>query len=198
MLLHARIEGTLSMTGSPAFDDVGILSRIATGDRTALGELYAHYGASLLGYVRSLTPDQSLAEEIVQDTLVAVWSSAGRYGGKSTVKTWLIGIARRQAHNTLRRRGLPLADPAALATLPAPDPTPEDVALAMADRAALAAALRCLAPAQREVLALIFGQELSYQEVANVLDIPIGTVRSRLNHAKRALRVLLESAEEVH
>ncbi len=84
-----------------------------------------------------------------------------------------------------------------MADLPAPDPTPEDALVAGADRAALAAALRRLPVAQREVLALIFGQELSYQDAANVLGIPIGTVRSRLNHAKHALRTLLESTEEV-
>ncbi len=190
-------EGTGQMAESPPADDPALLARIGAGDRQALADLYVRYGDALLHYLLSLTPDQALAEEILQDTLVAVWGSAGRFGGKSTVRTWLIGVARRQAHNTLRRRGLPLADAAALATLPAHDPTPEDAALAGADRADLAAALRRLPPAQHEVLALIFGQELSYQETASILGIPIGTVRSRLNHAKRALRALLESPEEM-
>lgn len=188
------------MSGAPPDDDANLLARIATGERAALGELYARHGASLLGYLLSLTADQGLAEEVLQDTLVAVWRSAARFGGKSTVRTWLIGVARRQAHNALRRRGLPLAEAAtldALAERPAPDPTPEDAVLADADRAALADAIRRLPTAQREVLALVFGQDLSYQEAADAMGIPVGTVRSRLHHAKRALRTLLDCTEEV-
>jgi DNA-directed RNA polymerase specialized sigma24 family protein len=56
-----------------------------------------------------LTPDYGLAEELLQDTLVAVWKSARSFEGRSSVLTWLIGIARRQAHNTLRQRKIPLA-----------------------------------------------------------------------------------------
>jgi RNA polymerase sigma-70 factor (ECF subfamily) len=80
--------------------------------------------------------------------------------------------------------------------LPATDPEPEEFTLASVERDELIAAFRQLAPAYREILALTFVQELSYQEAAQVLGIPLGTVKSRLSNAKKALRTQLESREE--
>lgn len=175
----------------------GMLDRIARGDRNALAELYARYQAPLFRYLVQITGDYGLAEEVLQDTLIAVWRSAASFEGRSTVQTWLIGIARRQAHNNLRRRALPLADESELEVVPAVDPDPADAALAKADREELAAAIKSLAPVHREVLALAFVNDLSYREMAGVLAIPEGTVKSRLSHAKRALRTLLEASEGV-
>ncbi len=174
-----------------------ILDRVARGDRNALADLYARFQAPLFRYLVQLTGDVGLAEEVLQDTLVAVWRSAAGFEGRSSIQTWLIGIARRQAHNTLRRRALPLADVAELEIVPARGPEPEDAALARAEREELAAALRCLAPAHREVLVLAFVNGLSYREMAGVLGVPEGTVKSRLSNAKRALRTLLEASEGV-
>ena len=80
-----------------------------------------------------------------------------------------------------------------LETLPDPDPEPESLALASAERDVLRAALTRLRPVHREVLVLNFVQELPYRDIAEVLGVPIGTVMSRLHHAKRALRSELES-----
>lgn len=183
------------MREQPLCDDRQVLQRIAAGDRQALAELYARYRQPLFGYLAQLTPDRGLAEELLQDTLVAVWKSADRYEGRSSVTTWLFGVARRQAHNTLRQKGLPLADAAALETLPARDPEPESAALAGAAREELAAAFGRLAPVHREVLTLAFLHELAYAEIAHVLGVPLGTVKSRLSLAKRALRAQLDAAE---
>ncbi|MBF6590882.1 MAG: sigma-70 family RNA polymerase sigma factor [Ktedonobacterales bacterium] len=185
------------MQQQPACDDRQTIQRIATGDRQALTELYARHRLMLFRYLLQLTPDHGLAEELLQDTFVAVWKSARDFEGRSSGTTWLIGIARRQAHNTLRRRGLPLADATALETMAARDPEPEDALLAGAAREQLASAIARLAPLHREVLVLTFAQELSYAEIAVALAIPVGTVKSRLNHAKRALRAALEAAEGV-
>lgn len=180
----------------PLADDRHIVQRIAGGDRQALAELYARYQRPLFNYLLQLTPDYGLAEEILQDTLVAIWKSAKSFEGRSSVSTWLIGIARRQAHNTLRQRKLPLVDEAVLTDLPAADPEPEEFTLASVERDELVAAFRQLAPMHREILALTFIQELSYQETAQVIGVPLGTVKSRLSNAKKALRALLESREE--
>jgi RNA polymerase sigma factor (sigma-70 family) len=175
--------------------DEHTIARIAAGDRQALTQLYLRHRQALFSYLLQLTPDYGLAEDLLQDTLVAVWKSARSFEGRSSVRTWLIGIARRQAHNTLRQRGLPLADLSELDEIPATDLEPEDAALASAARDELSEALRQLLPIHREVLALIFVHQLSYQETAQVLGVPMGTVKSRLSHAKRALRTLLRSAE---
>src|SRR5579884_3331411 len=184
------------MNQRPADDGRRLLDRIAAKDRDALSELCTRYQTVLFRYLCQLVGQRELAEEILQDTLVAVWKSASQFEGRSSVQTWLIGIARRQAHNTLRRRKLPLADESEMEGLIAPDPEPEDFTLANIARDELVEAFRKLAPAHREVLVLIFLQELSYQETATILNVPIGTVKSRLSNAKRALRTLLDAREE--
>lgn len=184
------------MAAKPLADDAQLIRRIARGDRQALSELYTRYQRALFAYLLQLTPDYGLAEELLQDTLVAVWKSARNFEGRSGVLTWLIGIARRQAHNTLRQRRIPLTDLAELEYMPASDLEPEEVILAGAARDELAEAFRQLAPVHREVLLLTFVQELSYQETATVLDVPLGTVKSRLSNARRALRALLDAKKD--
>jgi RNA polymerase sigma factor (sigma-70 family) len=172
-------------------DDRALLARTSAGDREALTALYTRHRSAVFAYLLRLTPDQHLAEDLLQETFVAVWKSAASFAGRSTVKTWLIGIAHRQAHNVLRRRSEPLVDEAELAALVAADPEPEDAALAHATRAELLAAIAQLSLAHRETLALAFGQEMPAAEIAEALGIPIGTVRSRLRDAKRLLRAAL-------
>lgn len=177
-------------------DEIRLIRRVARGDRQALSELYVHYQRPLFAYLLQLTPDYGLAEELLQDTLVAVWKSAGSFEGRSSLLTWLIGIARRQAHNTLRQRQLPLTDMSELELVPALDPEPESFVLASVARDELAQAFRLLAPVHREILLLVFFQELSYQEAATVLQVPVGTIKSRLSNARRALRALLDARED--
>ena len=184
------------MAVEPLADDAQLIERIARGDRQALSELYTRYQRSLFSYLLQLTPDYGLAEELLQDTLVAVWKSARSFEGRSSVLTWLIGIARRQAHNTLRQRKLPLADESEMEGLAATEPEPEAFTLASIARNELAQAFRQLAPLHREVLVLVFVYELSYQETSAILDVPVGTVKSRICNARRALRAALDAREE--
>lgn len=184
------------MVAKPFVDDAQLIKRIGRGDRQALSELYARYQRVLFSYLLQLTPDYGLAEELLQDTLVAVWKSAQGFEGRSSVLTWLIGVARRQAHNTLRQRRIPLANLSEVETMPASDLEPEEAALAGVARAELTEAFHRLAPVHREVLVLTFVQELSYQETATILNVPLGTVKSRLSNARRALRAILDAKEE--
>ncbi|HEU4396791.1 MAG TPA: RNA polymerase sigma factor, partial [Actinomycetota bacterium] len=133
--------------------------------------------------------DRMVAEEILQDTLLAVWRSAQQYAGRSSVQTWMFGIARRQAHNRLRVRRpqpVPLGSDG-LAGWVDPAPGPVDWAIANAEGAALADAIGALAPQHREVLALAFAAQLPHREIAEILGVPVGTVKSRLHHARAAL-----------
>jgi RNA polymerase sigma-70 factor, ECF subfamily len=103
----------------------------------------------------------------------------------------VIAIARRQTRDRLRGRRLRVVDGAFLADQPDPDPGPEVMALDRAELAEVCSAIRQLAPAHREVLGLAFGSGLSLPEVAGVLEIPVGTVKSRLFAARTALSRLL-------
>src|SRR5687767_1724723 len=92
-----RREGTRVRAGAPDAERAsGLVRRMAAGDRAALAELYAQEGAALLAYVRLFTADRELAEEIVQDTLLAAWRGAAEFTGRATVRSWLFAIARRR------------------------------------------------------------------------------------------------------
>lgn len=183
------------MSKQPVDDDREVVKRIACGDRQALSELYTRYQRPLFNYLLQLTPDRGLAEELLQDTLVATWRSAGSYAGRSSVLTWLIGIAHRQAHNMLRQRKLSLVDMSELAELAATELEPEEFTLASIARDELIAAFKQLAPVHRAVLVLVLVEGLSYEEAADALKVPIGTIKSRLCHAKRMLRTILMTGE---
>ncbi len=199
-VMGAEFDEAVNGSETRGDEDVRLVARLAARDRDALVELYARYQRPLFGYLLRLAADRGLAEELLQDTLVAAWTSAASFAGRSSVRTWLFGIARRQAHNTLRRHYLPLAAAAdadvALDETPDGDPGPEDRALAGADRSDMIDALSRLSPAHREVLVLALVQGMPQPELAAVLGTPLGTVKSRLHHAKAALRRALTAGKE--
>ena len=110
-----------------------VLARMAAGERAALAELYATHRGALLTYLRSLVSDPGLAEEVLQDTLYAAWTGAATYEPRASVRVWLLGIARRRAHDALRRRTISLAPGVEAEALPTADPEPESLAIAEAD-----------------------------------------------------------------
>jgi RNA polymerase sigma factor (sigma-70 family) len=194
-LAHAPKVATLpdSPRAAGAESDSDLLAQVAAGDLEALGRLYRRWERPLFRYISQFTADRGVAEEILQDTLVAIWRSAATFEGRATVQTWCFGIARRQAHNRLRGRDVPLTGEDELTTIEDAAPGPEDRALERADADELARAMTQLAVIHREVLLLNFVSGLSYEEIALVIGVPEGTVKSRLSNARRALRRLLDA-----
>ena len=184
--------GTSTGSQDDARDDVGLLRRIGRGDEDAMAEFYREHGRVVLAQVLLVTGEHVLAEEIVQDTMLAVWRGAGSFRDESSVRSWVIAIARRQTRDRLRSRRLRVVDDAFLADQPGSDPGPEVMALDRAELAEVMGAIRKLASAHREVLGLAFGAGLSLAEVAGVLEIPVGTVKSRLSAARAALNQILD------
>ncbi|HEX6799291.1 MAG TPA: RNA polymerase sigma factor [Ktedonobacterales bacterium] len=179
-------------------DEQGLLARIAAGDDDALRQLYAAYRPRLWRYLWQLTwGDAMLAEEALQDAFVAVWRHAGSYRGDAPVAAWIFRIAHNQAANMLRsrsRRPATLGDPALLEGESAePLVWPETAAI---ERLTLEDALRHLSPKHREALELVFAAGFSCDEAARVLDVPVGTVKSRLHAARKALAAWLRAETE--
>jgi RNA polymerase sigma-70 factor (ECF subfamily) len=168
-----------------------LLRRIGQGDEDAMAAFYREHGRVVFAQVLLVAGERVLAEEIVQDTMLAVWRGAGSFRGESSVRSWVIAIARRQTRDRLRARRLRVVDDAFLADQPGTGPGPEVMALDRAELAEVKGAIRELAPAHREVLGLAFGSGLSLPEVADVLEIPVGTVKSRLAAARIALNRIL-------
>lgn len=164
-----------------------LIHQIANGDSQALDELYHQYGKMILAHALFITSELSISEEVLQDTMLAVWRGAASFRGEASVRSWVISIARRQARDRIRRHRLRVVDDTNLLVQPSNDPSPELVALERADVKEVAEAIQLLSSSHKEVIGLIFGTGLSLSEVANVLEIPVGTVKSRLFSARIAL-----------
>jgi RNA polymerase sigma-70 factor (ECF subfamily) len=177
-------------------DDTALLRRSQHGDQDALRELYERHHRAVFAYLLSLAGARAEAEEVLQDTFVAAWRNAATFQSRSTVVTWLMGIARRQLRDRRRRRSLPIISLDELDGQPAAD-APDRTVIARAELAEIARLIRELRPLHREVLHLAFVEQLSYDEMAAVLGVSPGTVASRLNNARSALTRLLahESGE---
>jgi RNA polymerase sigma-70 factor (ECF subfamily) len=169
-------------------DDDRLIRQIAAGDRSALAALYQRHGQVVLAQIMLLTGERALSEEILQDTMLAVWHGAGSFRGESRVRSWVIAISRRQARDRMRRRKVDtVTDDAFLSEWPAAGPGPEQQVLERAEAAAVADAIGELGSGHREVLGLVFGAGLTLAEAAGVLEVPLGTVKSRLAAARVAL-----------
>jgi RNA polymerase sigma-70 factor (ECF subfamily) len=188
---------TFTAGHSPADDDAELLNRIGQGDEGAMAAFYRAHGRVLFAQVLLVTGERVLAEEIVQDTMLAVWRGADSFRGESSVRSWVIAIARRQTRDRLRSRRLQVVNDAFLADQPGSGPGPEVMALDRAELAEVRGAIVKLASAHREVLGLAFGSGLSLPEVADVLEIPLGTVKSRLTAARSALNRVLDQKGQI-
>ena len=159
-----------------------LLALVATQDRGAFQLLYERYANEVYRYALSILRKPHLAEDVLQETMMAVWKGAKSFKGRSTAMTWILGIARNQAHSMLRAESkgqrLPHTDP----TTEPHDPTQSlHVDLSVQD------ALGTLSPLHREVMHLVFYEHLTVRETADLLGIPTCTVKSRMHHARQAL-----------
>jgi RNA polymerase sigma-70 factor, ECF subfamily len=171
-----------------------LVARLAGGDREApLSALYAAYGGQIYRLGLQLLRDAGLAEDLVQETFVRLWRSAARYDPtRSSVRTFVFTLARRAAVDLWRRRGtLPLELEEPALTDVAGNEAYEHLVL----RLAVGEALDELSEAHREVLVLQYREDLTQAQVAERLQIPLGTVKSRSAHALKALERCLEEPE---
>jgi RNA polymerase sigma-70 factor, ECF subfamily len=172
-------------------DDDELIAAVARGDDAALRELFSRHAPWLACRLRAALPAADV-EDVLQETFLAVWQGAGRYRPASQADTaggWLWGIARRQAALLLRRRG-PAAEvlPAVLAAGSRQAGDPAEAALARADLDQAVAALGPAGGPEREVWRLLYVEDRPVAEVAQLLGVPAGTVKSRAHRARRLLR----------
>jgi RNA polymerase sigma-70 factor (ECF subfamily) len=165
-----------------------LIASIAAGESAALADLYTLLRDPLAAYLALITRDPFLREEVIQDSFLAVWNGAGRFRGESSARSWVFGIARRRAIDALRRAQTPVLLEIDKSDRVDRAPGPEQVVIASFEAAEIRSAMARIAAIHQEVLMLIFTQGLSYAETAEILDVPVGTVKSRLNHARMSLR----------
>lgn len=181
---------TLAVAQSPA--DVDLLRRVAAGDEVAFAELYDLYAPPIYNYLLRLINEPGVAEEILQEVFLAMWRGARRFREEAKVKTWLLRIAHHQAVSWLRRERTVLwsDDDFDRNT----DDSIEDDLARHWQIDQVRGALNQLPPKQRAVIELTFVHGLSYTEIAQVMNCPIGTVKSRMSYALRRMSDLLDQA----
>jgi RNA polymerase sigma-70 factor (ECF subfamily) len=167
--------------------DLVLVQGIASGDEAALRELYACHGRRLYVYALRLTNDPALAEDVVQEALIAAWRTARGFRGEGRVIAWLLGIVHHLALKALRRPSTPISDEME-DSLPTREPSPEQHAQESEKTAWVRQGLQALSPEHRAVLELVFYQGLSLAEAAEVCGCPVGTIKSRLSYARQSLK----------
>jgi len=169
-------------------DDDTLIARLAGGDDTALRELFSRHASWLAARLRAVLPPADV-EDVLQETFLAAWRGARAYQPQGACGGWLWSIARRQAALLLRRRG-PLPGPL-VADGAAYGPSLVDSAETATARADLERAVADLEPAEREVWQLMYVEDRSVAQAAELIGIPPGTVKSRAHRARRLLRAAL-------
>jgi len=181
--------------GAPATeaDEQELMGALAGGSEEALRPLYARYAPVVFG-LAAQTLDRAAAEEIVQDVFLALWRNAGQYDpARGPLRPWLLQIAHFRILNELRRRSrrpqrAPDPDGEQLAALADSEPGPADAAWRDYRRSAVRRALELLPIAQRQALGLAFFDELTHEQVADVLQLRLGTAKTRIRSGLAKLR----------
>lgn len=182
-----------AMSTDEGAGDVALMAGVRTGNEDALRRVYERYGGLVFSVALRLAGEAGLAQEVTQDVFVRCWERARAFDpSRGTLQAWLIGIARNRAIDVLRsrhargqdrERELPTFD---FAGSPASssDGVADDVAL----RLSLRAALDRLSAVQREAIELAIFGELTQGEIAGLLDVPLGTVKTRIRDGMARLR----------
>jgi RNA polymerase sigma-70 factor (ECF subfamily) len=175
--------------------DAELLDRIKARDVLAFEKLYRIYQPRLARFVTNLVRRPELVEEVLDDTMMAVWNTAGNFRGASRVSTWIFGIAYRQAMKARRRWDVPVEQQPDLEQA-SPDHGPDELLHHSQRHVALKSAMETLSADHRAVLDLTYFHGLGYREIAEIVGCPVDTVKTRMFHARRKLKRVLAGAPE--
>lgn len=172
-----------------------LMRRVAAGETRAFEELYRLYHPRLTRFLINILRRPHLVEEALDDTMMVVWRRPGSFTGASKVSTWIFAIAYRTALKALSRLDEPQEDTGA-EHQPSADRDPEQ---ALGDRQVqklLLDAMDRLSSDHRVVVDLTYYHEAGYREIAEIMNCPVGTVKTRMFHARQKLKDLLDGQIE--
>jgi RNA polymerase sigma-70 factor (ECF subfamily) len=193
-MAKGRNSQPISRTIGDEERDAELLARIVRRDRAALTALYGHYHGPLLRFIHRLTGDVETAREAVNDVMLVVWTNADSFAGRSRVSTWIMGIAYRKAmkfRTQLQRWTLRFKAADGSETIERTAGT-EGLTQDLIDKDRMVRALQLLPPKQRAVVELTYYYGCSYDEIAEIVECPANTVKTRMFHARARLRKLLQ------
>ncbi|MBS1560949.1 MAG: RNA polymerase sigma factor [Bacteroidetes bacterium] len=166
------------------------VERLIAGDRSVMAELYDAYSAALFGVVMRIVKVQAVAEDILQETFMRVWTKRASYAdAKGTLFTWMLNIARNMAIDHLRSAAVRTTEIQDEASTVGMEEVGSDGSLMM-ETVDLASFVERLPNEQQEIIDLVFFKGFTHQEIADERGIPLGTVKSRLRLAMNSLRTI--------
>lgn len=183
---------SFKVPSQPAVNEIELILRAQRGDRSAFSELVCLHSRGVSRVVFRMCGDLQLAEDAAQEAFLQAWQHLPSYRPGMSLRNWLYRIAVNAAIDMLRRNKQIL--PGSLEDMPLQDraPGPETVATREEQVAFIQKAVLSLPEASRAVLVLREYEGMSYQEISDALDIPLGTVMSRLNYARKLIKKMLE------
>jgi RNA polymerase sigma factor (sigma-70 family) len=170
--------------------DAVLIGHVCAGDLRAFESLYRLYHPRLTRFLSLMTSRRPVVEEVLNDTMLVVWRRCGTFNGQCKVSTWIFAIAYRTAMKSLRGRDDPVDD-GLFDDTPSDEPSPEQRRSQRETVLAIGQALEGLSTEQRSVLVLTYFHDLPYAEIAQIVDCPVDTVKTRMFHGRRRLRALL-------
>jgi RNA polymerase sigma-70 factor (ECF subfamily) len=177
----------------PASDDRALIKQIAGGDAKALERLFTRNQTRVFRYLVRIVRNEAIAEELLNEVFFGAWNSAARYEGRSEPSTWLLSIAHNKAVSALRKkREVSGYDEETAGQIEDDDDTPEVTAQKNDKGAQIKKAMQALSAEHREILDLVYYQEQSVSEVAEILAIPEPTVKTRMFYARKKLGEILK------
>ena len=188
-----------ALAGQPKFhspnaqSDEALMKAIAAGDESAMRILYARHNVRLYHFIVRLVTDAGRAEDLVSEVFIDVWRQADRFEGRSQVSTWILSIARFKTLSALHRRRDTQIDDIDMELIEDSANTPEEVVLNRDRSAQLRICLAQMSRDHREILDLVYYQEKSVEEVAEVIQMPKSTVKTRMFYARKRLARLLSA-----
>jgi RNA polymerase sigma factor (sigma-70 family) len=171
--------------------DLRLIARVGSGDGEAFNDLYRKYRTRLTRFLANLVRQPHIVEEVLDDTLMVVWQRAGDFKGESKLSTWIFAIAYRKAMKALRKYEAPLEDHEA-ENRASHEAGPEEAFGQTRLHRLLKGAMDELSPDHRGVVELTYFQDLSYREIAEIMDCPVDTVKTRMFYARRQLKRRLD------
>jgi RNA polymerase sigma-70 factor (ECF subfamily) len=185
------IKGCLVVQTQPAETETSLIQQAQSGDRNAFGELVRRHYKGVVLVVTHMCGDTGLAEDAAQEAFMRAWVNLPSFQPKGSLRNWIYRIAVNAALDVLRHKTEESIDDEEVWMVADQQASPETALIEKERVALLRQAVKSLPEAARSVLVLREYGGLSYQEIAGVLDVPVGTVMSRLNYARNRLREIL-------
>ena len=187
MSMVPRRDGSAAETERD--DEARLLAAVARREIRAFEALYRAYHPRLTRFLMIMTRRAHLVEEVLDDTMMVVWDRPDGFRGASKLSTWIFAIAYRKALKAMKRQDQPVEVAEAR---PSPEPGPEQLLASRQLQGVLFDAMAELSTDHRAVVDLAYYQDMGYRQIAEIMDCPVDTVKTRMFHARRRLKASLD------